>query len=311
MTEQNRAAMNSEIASLLADNTSGAITAANVRQVFTDSVASYLSLLDDTLSTVIPGTITFATTQGIQTATTATNTMLAKVYDTTNSLYRTFLTCTANTTPTVAFAQPTNTTLTWDGGAIGTNTAAAGNFTTIGATTPGSGVFTSLTASTAKTDYQLFVPATTPIINSGAGTMTITRNALGNYSYVHTVAANIPVLAYNLTNEIRTTSSKGFELTSIDFVYQIGAANMTAHTVSLNATAFTNNSAVVVTNLPLTGSLQTATQASPYVTNLTVTTPAFNNTTDSTYTLELTANCATTTTYQIWGFYLNFTKNTL
>lgn len=82
-------------------------------------------------TTVNSSSITFNTGTGIKTGQTVGNTALYSAYDTTNSVDKVFLTATAGTTPTFAFAQPANGTLTWDGGAIGLTTAAAAKFTTI------------------------------------------------------------------------------------------------------------------------------------------------------------------------------------
>ena len=83
---------------------------------------------------------------------------------------------------------------------------------------------------------------------------------------------------------------------------------MVAHTVTLDLVTYRNNSAVTVTSVPLTGSLATATQANPYVSNIAVTTPAFDVTADTKYVIEITANNAATTAYDFYGVMLRFSE---
>ncbi len=165
-----------------------------------------------------------------------------------------------------------------------------------------------VTSAAAKTDYSAF--RSTPLLAT-VGTWTQTYIAEGNHVLRHSAAADISVLVFDITEAIRTASSKGFSLTSIDVVYSIGTANLTAHTATLDKVSYANNSAVTITSAPLTGSLATATQAQPYVSNLAVTTPAFNNTADSKLVFEVTVNAATTSAYDMYGINLKFSRNDL
>jgi hypothetical protein len=76
----------------------------------------------------------------------------------------------------------------------------------------------------------------------------------------------------------------------------------------LDRISYANNVAVSVNSVALTGSLSTATQANPYVTNIAVTTPAFLVTADSKYVLELTVNAALTSDYDFYGLNLRFSQ---
>lgn len=140
------------------------------------------------------------------------------------------------------------------------------------------------------------------------GTWTMTRAAQADYSYNKSAAAETPVLAFDITEVINSNASRGFRLTKFDYVYSIGTSNLNSHSVTLDKVTYINNSANLVTAVPVTGTLATATQANPYVTAVTVTTPAFNNTTDSKYIIEVTANCAAGTVYKVYGVNLYFSQ---
>lgn len=142
----------------------------------------------------------------------------------------------------------------------------------------------------------------------GTGTWTTTRIAQGNYVKRHTPADETSIIGIDITPIIRTAASKGFRLDSFDVVYAIAAAAMDAHTVTLDRIAYANNVAVSITSIAITATLATATQANPYVTNATVNTPAFDNTADSKYIIEVTANNGATTEYDFYGIMLRFSQ---
>ena len=146
------------------------------------------------------------------------------------------------------------------------------------------------------------------VINFGTGTWTTTRIAQGNYVKRHTAGDETSIIAVDITPQIRVAASKGFRLDSFDYVYSIGTLAMDAHTVTLDLITYANNVAVAVTSVPLTGSLNTATQANPYVTNIAVTTPAFDVTADTKYVMEITANNSATSAYDFYGVMLRFSR---
>lgn len=182
-----------------------------------------------------------------------------------------------------------------------------------GATTIGDlATYTDITGTVGDTspilsDYQTFVPLTNILINS-VGTWTRTRVATSNYSLVHTAANDTSVIGIDITAQLRAAASKGFQLASIDVVYSIATLALDAHTMVLSSVVYANNAAVTVTNIPLTGTLATATQAQPYVTNLAVTTPAYLNTAVAKYNVELTVDAAATGLYSFYGLNLHFTQ---
>jgi hypothetical protein len=146
------------------------------------------------------------------------------------------------------------------------------------------------------------------VLTFGTGTWTTTRIAQGDYVSRHTAADETSIIAVDITPVIRATASKGFRLDSFDIIYSIGTAAMDAHTATLDRIAYADNVAVSVTSIAITATLATATQANPYVTNCTVTTPAFDVTADSKYVLEITADNALTTAYDFYGVMLRFSE---
>ncbi len=146
------------------------------------------------------------------------------------------------------------------------------------------------------------------VLTFGTGTWTVTRIAQGNYVSRHTAADETSIIAVDITPIIRATAAKGFRLDSFDYIYSIGTLAMDAHSLTLDRIAYANNVAVSVTSITGTYTLSTATQANPYVTNCTVTTPAFDVTADSKYVIEISANNAATTAFDYYGIVLRFSQ---
>lgn len=165
-----------------------------------------------------------------------------------------------------------------------------------------------LATTTDVTDYQQAVSLCNILIAS-VGTWTRTRVAQADYTLRHTAADDTSVIGWDITPAIRAAALRGFKLASFDLSYKIGTAALDAHTVTLDRVAYANNVANAVVSVPLTGSLATATQAQPYLSNVAVTTPAFDTTADSKYVLELTVNAAATSAYDLNSLVLRFTKS--
>jgi len=146
------------------------------------------------------------------------------------------------------------------------------------------------------------------VLTFGTGTWTTTRIAQGNYVQRHTAADETSIIAIDITPIIRTTASKGWRLDTFDYIYSIGTAALDAHTLTLDRIAYANNVAVSVTSIAGTYTLSTATQANPYVTTCTVTTPAFDTTADSKYVIEITVNNAATSAFDFYGLVLKFSQ---
>lgn len=146
------------------------------------------------------------------------------------------------------------------------------------------------------------------VLTFGTGTWTVTRIAQGNYVSRHTAGDETSIIAVDITPIIRVAASKGFRLDSFDYIYSIGTLAMDAHSLTLDQIVYANNVAVSVVSVPVTATLATATQANPYVTNCTVTTPAFDITADSKYVIEITANNSATSAYDFYGVMLRFSQ---
>lgn len=146
------------------------------------------------------------------------------------------------------------------------------------------------------------------VLTFGTGTWTTTRIAAGNYVSRHTAGDETSIIAIDITPIIVVAASKGFRLDSFDYIYSIGTLAMDAHSVILDRISYANNVAVLITSIPLTGTLATATQANPYVSNVAVTTPAFDVTADSKYVMEITADNSATSAYDFYGVMLRFSQ---
>lgn len=146
------------------------------------------------------------------------------------------------------------------------------------------------------------------VLTFGTGTWTTTRVAQGNYVKRHTAGDETSIIAIDITPQIRVAASKGFRLDSFDYMYAIATLALDAHSLTLDRIAYANNVAVSVTSVPVTGTLATATQANPYLTNVTVNTPAFDITADSKYVMEITVNNSATSAFDFYGIMLRFSQ---
>jgi len=155
--------------------------------------------------------------------------------------------------------------------------------------------------------HQEFVGLNNDIIIT-AGTWLTVRAAQGNYVRRKTAADDTSILCFDVTPSIVIAASKGFRLDSFDIMSTITVAALDAHTVTLDRVVYANNVAVSVNSVAVTGTLPTATQANPYLTNVAIDTPAFNVTAGSKYALELTVDAAATSVYDFNGIMLHFSK---
>ncbi len=146
------------------------------------------------------------------------------------------------------------------------------------------------------------------ILMATVGTWTVTRLAQGNYALVKSAAADTSIVSFDITPMIQIAASKGFRLDSFDMIYSIATDVLVAHTLTLDRITYSNNLAVSINSVAVTGALATATQAQPYLTNVVVDVPAFLVTADSKYVLELTVNANGTTAYNLYGMMLRFSR---
>lgn len=181
MTALSRSALETEIASLIADNTSGNITAADVRQVQDDTADSCFNITSDTYANILSGAIscstisatdniTVANGKAIGTDTTTAHTMLIRAYDVDGTAYKTFATLTNGNTPSFAIAAPAGGTVAIDGAVIGGSTPAAITGTTLTAT----GVITGGASSDIAINTNKFTVAASSGNTLVAGTLAVT-----------------------------------------------------------------------------------------------------------------------------------------
>lgn len=167
-----------------------------------------------------------------------------------------------------------------------------------------------ITQGTGKTDFEKFV-GISDILALSAGTWAITRVAQGDYVYRKTAADDTTIIGIDITEAIRTTASKGFSLASFDYIFRNTTADLDAHSVTLDRIEYADSTAVSVNSITLTGSLGIGQDADPQIDAITVTTPAFNVTTDSKYVMEVTVDAAAGSVYDFVGVVLKFTRNDL
>ena len=179
--------------------------------------------------------------------------------------------------------------------------------------TIGSGAITStgaVTSTAAKIDYDKFLGIDSVVVTT-VGTFTATRESQGLAVLRHTAADDTSVLMIDITEILRTTASKGFQLDTMDIVFANATADLDAHSATLDRITYADSTTEVVTSMPITGTLGVGQDADPQVDRLTVTTPAFEITALTKIVLEITVNAAATSAYDYIGTVLNFTRNDL
>lgn len=173
------------------------------------------------------------------------------------------------------------------------------------------------------TDHAVWVPSYRCGITTDSLVLALTRNAAGDYSHNGTAdgAENIFIFAANPA-VLRTTASKGYKLTSIKAVYEIGVADATSLTMVVNQTGHAHDTAHAIAahggtvtfdaNHDSAGErIASAAGSNPHVMTATLGTPAFNVTSLVTVTAELQVVLADTNTFKFYGFEFNYTADYL
>jgi len=167
---------------------------------------------------------------------------------------------------------------------------------------------TSSIFNTAQTDYQLFV-GLQHVLAYSAGTWTRTRIAAGDYVQRHTVAAETTIIGIDVSNFIRTTSNRGYQLNSFDVIARNNTADLVAYTITLRRVDYTDSGLVTPVSIALTGTLPLTQDADPRVTNITVDTPVFHNNSLSKYIIEVSVQTAALSAYDWIGIVLRMSKS--
>lgn len=174
-----------------------------------------------------------------------------------------------------------------------------------------------------KTDHAVWVPSWQCGITTDSLALALTRNAAGDYSHNGTAngVENIFIFA-SVPAFLRTTSNKGYKLSTVKAVYEVGVVDATTITLALNQTGFAHDTAHAIaahggtlsfdanhdTNAERVAS---AAGSNPHVLTCTLGTPAFNNTSLVVVNADLTLVLANTGTFKFYGFEFGFTADYL
>ncbi len=182
-----------------------------------------------------------------------------------------------------------------------------------------------------ETDGTIWIPA--KYASFYTGTWTDTRVAAGDYCMRKTAAANAGQTVFYIGSGLlgkigadpntgpgvpgggKASDIRGFQVTSIDVVYQITTTNpLNSHTYDIHENTYANNVANAVVSTAggtLTGTLATAVQTNPYVTRITCGTPFIigGNTALRSVALEISWDAQATMVLSYYGVFLNVNYN--
>lgn len=147
------------------------------------------------------------------------------------------------------------------------------------------------------------------------GTYTLTRVAVGDLALVKTDAADTSYIIADISELIRTTSSKGLKLTSVDICYKNATLALTSGALVINKVTYANGvaNAIAAFGGTLSGSpaggITLTASATPYVVSITLGTPIFNVTALNKVELELAIVAGATSAFSFYAFVLHFTHD--
>lgn len=176
-----------------------------------------------------------------------------------------------------------------------------------------------------ETDGAIWVPAHKGMLLSSTAFSAV-RVAAGDYCMRATFAGTVSGQAvFSISSDDimkvgadpdTTLGSRlrGVQVNSVDVIYQITGAALTAHGRSFYTSVFSNNVANAISSTfggSLSGALATATQTNPYVTRVTLGTPGVIglNTALTNTTFEVTFTAQNATVLSYYGIMLNVTYN--
>lgn len=107
-----------------------------------------------------------------------------------------------------------------------------------------------------------------------------------------------------------TGATKGVRIDSLDFVYQVAGGQALASHATMATRIFASGSANSIgSNLLTSSAMTSASQANPMLTNMVVTTPAYQPTNDKTdLNVEVQVDLRASTTYRFYGIGVNYTR---
>lgn len=176
---------------------------------------------------------------------------------------------------------------------------------------------------TDKTDFAQFVPAWQCGMTTDSLALVITRNAVGDYSLNGTAngVENIFVFA-SAPAAYRTTESKGFKLTGVRAIYDIGVVDATSATLVVKQATHAHDTAIAIADHGGTVTFDTnhdsageraasAGGSNPHVMTATLGTPAFQVTATTQVVAEFQLVLANTGTAKFYGFEFLYTADYL
>jgi len=182
--------------------------------------------------------------------------------------------------------------------------------TTLYVTSNSGKIYYVTSASGGQTDAVVFLGAS-DFSTSGA-TYTKTRGAQGNWYLAKTAGSDNSYLSADITNLLRTMTSKGLKLTSMKVLSNVSTQVLDTDNVYLSKTTYADNVAPSVDNVALTGNgltIAAGTVGQPKVETVTVTTPAYQNTALAKWAIDIWIDSTTqaTAVYRFYGMFLYFT----
>ncbi|MCH7761299.1 hypothetical protein IIA15_07890 [candidate division TA06 bacterium] len=185
-----------------------------------------------------------------------------------------------------------------------------------------------IVSQTKETDGAIFIPAS--LADFFTGTWTKTRLAAGDIVLRKTAADEAGQFSFPLgaillqkigddpANLDTPHDIRGFEVVSMDLIYGIATEALDAHSFDIHEVTYADNVANAVDSTlggTLLGSLATAIQANPYVTNVgpAVASPIVvgRNTALRNLILEVSWDAAATTVLDYYGLYVRYNYNLL
>lgn len=146
------------------------------------------------------------------------------------------------------------------------------------------------------------------VVTLGDGNWSTVRLARGNYISRLGPGNMRPIIALDVTPVIRPVIAHGFRLESVDVIYAITASDLDEHTVTLDRVECVTEMPVGLTNIAVTGVLETTVGTNPYVTNIVIDEPIFNIEPNSKYVIEITIEKQGLAVYDFYGVMLRFVE---
>mgnify|MGYP001574909299 CR=1 FL=1 len=186
------------------------------------------------------------------------------------------------------------------------------NGTTLYVTVADGAVYTVAAASSGLSDGMVFLGANDA--STTGATYTKTRAATGSWYLAKTAGSDNSYLSFDITSLMRTMTSKGLKLTSIKILSGVSTQVLDNNFVYLSKTTYADNTAPSVSNITVSGAQQTiaaGTAGQPLVGTVTVTTPAWQNTSLARWAVDIWINSSTqaSAVYRFYGMFLYFTED--